>query len=72
MQQSTITTPINAGTGSCIRINKATSVDKTMKLMGAMGVSNEHPISKMVAAARSHRYAMGVSEMQLETIMRAL
>ena len=41
-------------------------------LHGAMGYSNEHPISKIVAAARGHRYAMGVSEMQLETIMRSL
>lgn len=41
-------------------------------LHGAMGYSNEHPISKIVAAARGHRYAMGVSEMQLETIMRTL
>jgi len=41
-------------------------------LHGAMGFSNEHPISKIVAAARGHRYAMGVSEMQLETIMRGL
>jgi len=41
-------------------------------LHGAMGYSNEHPISKMVAAARGHRYAMGVSEMQLDTIMRSL
>ena len=41
-------------------------------LHGAMGYSNEHPISKIVAAARGHRYAMGVSEMQLDTIMRAL
>ncbi|MFA5632018.1 MAG: acyl-CoA dehydrogenase family protein [Porticoccaceae bacterium] len=41
-------------------------------LHGAMGYSNEHPISKIVAAARGHRYAMGVSEMQLETIMRGL
>jgi acyl-CoA dehydrogenase len=41
-------------------------------LHGAMGFSNEHPMSKMVAAARGHRYAMGVSEMQLDTIMRML
>lgn len=41
-------------------------------LHGAMGYSNEHPISKIVAAARGHRYAMGVSEMQLETVMRGL
>ena len=41
-------------------------------LHGAMGFSNEHPISKMVAAARGHRFAMGVSEMQLDTIMRHL
>jgi acyl-CoA dehydrogenase len=46
--------------------------DKCAHLHGAMGFSNEHPISKMVAAARSHRFAMGVSEMQLETVMRAL
>ena len=37
-----------------------------------MGLSNEHPISKMVAAARAHRYAMGVSEMQRQTIIRSL
>jgi len=37
-----------------------------------MGFSNEHPISKMVAAARGHRFAMGVSEMQLDTIARQL
>ena len=41
-------------------------------LHGAMGYSNEHPISKMVAAARGHCYAMGVSEMQLDTVMRSL
>jgi acyl-CoA dehydrogenase len=41
-------------------------------LHGAMGFSNEHPISKMVAAARGHCYAMGVSEMQLDTVMRSL
>ena len=41
-------------------------------LHGAMGYSNEHPISKIVAAARGHRYAMGVSEMQLEAVMRSL
>lgn len=46
--------------------------DRCAHLHGAMGISNEYPISKMVAAARAHRYAMGVSEMQLETIMRAL
>jgi len=46
--------------------------DKCAHLHGAMGLSNEHPISKMVAAARAHRFAMGVSEMQLETIMRSL
>ena len=47
-------------------------MDICAHLHGAMGFSNEHPISKMVAAARGHRYAMGVSEMQLETIMRSL
>jgi alkylation response protein AidB-like acyl-CoA dehydrogenase len=41
-------------------------------LHGAMGFSNEHPISKLVAAARGHRYAMGVSEMQLDTVIRTL
>lgn len=46
--------------------------DRCAHLHGAMGLSNEHPISKMVAAARAHRFAMGVSEMQLETIMRAM
>jgi acyl-CoA dehydrogenase len=46
--------------------------DVCAHLHGAMGFSNEHPISKIVAAARGHRYAMGVSEMQLETIMRTL
>jgi acyl-CoA dehydrogenase len=46
--------------------------DTCAHLHGAMGFSNEHPISKMVAAARGHRYAMGVSEMQLENIMRSL
>ncbi len=46
--------------------------DMCAHLHGAMGFSNEHPISKMVSAARGHRYAMGVSEMQLETVMRSL
>jgi alkylation response protein AidB-like acyl-CoA dehydrogenase len=41
-------------------------------LHGAMGFSNEHPISKMAAAARGHCYAMGVSEMQLDTVMWSL
>ena len=58
MPQRTMTTPINAGTGSCIRINKATSVDKTMKLMGAMG--NHHPFTgslnrKRVEAASARK-----------------
>lgn len=46
--------------------------DACAHLHGALGYSNEHPISKIVAAARGHRYAMGVSEMQLETVMRTL
>jgi alkylation response protein AidB-like acyl-CoA dehydrogenase len=46
--------------------------DTCAHLHGAMGFSNEHPISKIVAAARGHRYAMGVSEIQLEAVMRSL
>ena len=46
--------------------------DVCAHMHGGLGFSNEHPISKIVAAARAHRYAMGVSEMQLETIMRSL
>jgi acyl-CoA dehydrogenase len=46
--------------------------DQCAHLHGAMGLSNQHPISKMVAAARAHRYAMGVSEMQRQTIIRSL
>jgi acyl-CoA dehydrogenase len=46
--------------------------DQCAHLHGAMGMSAAHPISAMVAAARAHRFAMGVSEMQLETVMRAL
>jgi alkylation response protein AidB-like acyl-CoA dehydrogenase len=41
-------------------------------LHGAMGLSLDHPISRIVTASRAHRYAMGVSEMQRETIMRSL
>jgi alkylation response protein AidB-like acyl-CoA dehydrogenase len=37
-----------------------------------MGLSLDHPISRIVTASRAHRYAMGVSEMQRETIMRSL
>ena len=50
MPQSTITTPINAGTGSCIRISKATSADKTMKLMGATG--NHQPFTGSLSRKR--------------------
>jgi acyl-CoA dehydrogenase len=46
--------------------------DQCAHMHGAMGLSNEHPISRMVAAARAHRYAMGVSEMQRQTIIRNL
>jgi alkylation response protein AidB-like acyl-CoA dehydrogenase len=46
--------------------------DQCAHMHGAMGFSNAHPISKMVAAARAHRYAMGVSEMQRQAIVRSL
>jgi len=46
--------------------------DACAHLHGALDYSNEHPISKIVAAARGYRYAMGVSEMQLETVIRTL
>ena len=46
--------------------------DQCAHMHGAMGISQEHPISKMLAAARGHRFAMGVSEMQRQTIIRSL
>ena len=46
--------------------------DQCAHMHGAMGISLEHPISRMLAAARAHRFAMGVSEMQRQTIVRSL
>jgi alkylation response protein AidB-like acyl-CoA dehydrogenase len=47
-------------------------LDACVQLHGAMGLSDEHPISRMYTAARTHRILMGTSEMQRMTILKAL
>ena len=47
-------------------------MDACVQLHGAMGLSHEHPISQMFTGARSHRIMMGTSEMQRQTILRAM
>src|SRR5579859_5596260 len=74
MPQRTMTTPINAGSGSCIRIRKATSVDKTMKPIGATG--NHHPLTgsfkrKRVDAASARKMTAEKDDVREHPVERA-
>jgi acyl-CoA dehydrogenase len=51
---------------------EARVLDECVQLHGAMGVSNEYPLSKMYAFARVHRIFLGTSEIQRVTIARTI